>query len=104
MQDVYSSVRALARVGFVKNVADYGEGVEHFEITPEGMRHGIPLVVPNLDEQVELVRRVICDLQETSAEEVSHSGISRRLVEQVALDFDRQELLKTRSYAEGTLI
>jgi hypothetical protein len=103
LQDVRRSLHALKRLEFINILLDQGSAGVQFQITSAGLDYALPRLIPNFNEQVERIRRVICDLKQTTSEEIAQTGLARLLIEHVALDFERQGLLKTRSYAEGTM-
>lgn len=98
------SVQALARQAWATMVQDLGPVLGcQFRLTPEGIDAGLPIVVPNLDELADRIRRVICDVRSTTSKELTHTGISQLLVEHVALGFERRGLVRTRRDADGTM-
>jgi hypothetical protein len=103
LQDVRRSLDALKRRELINILLDQGSAGVQFQITSAGLDYALPRLVPNFNEQVERIRHVICDLKQTTSEELAHTGLARLLIEHVALDFKRQGLLKIRSYAEGTM-
>jgi hypothetical protein len=103
VQGIRPSLDALKRRNFIKFMLDQGEAGVQFQITPAGLDYALPQLIPNLDGQIDRIRRVICDLKKTTSEELVHTGLSRLLIEHIALDFKKQGLLKTRSYMEGTM-
>jgi hypothetical protein len=102
-RDMREALDALLRRGLIAVVQDQGVLGYRLRLTPAGLDYVLPLVIPNFDELVGRIRQVICDLKETTSDEIAHTGISRLVVNHVTLDFKRQGLVKAHRYAEGVM-
>ncbi len=101
--EIRQSLEMLSRRGLIATVIDQGDAGIHLRLIPAGLDYALPTLVPTFGEQVERIRRAICDLKETTLGELTHTGLSRLVIEYIALNFERQGLVRVRRDAENNL-
>ena len=101
--EIRRSLDVLLGRGLMATVLDQGDAGVQLRLTTAGLDYALPIVIPSFDEQVGRIRRVICDLKEATSDELSHTGLSRIVIEHIALTFERQGFVRTRRYAEGMM-